>query len=87
MRKPSWMVRREAELKEAGLSASQLEAAQVKYREAGIDLNRVQRRGWRLYGIGRGNGPTYVVLWASLETLVTDCDKLIVEFQNKREGR
>jgi hypothetical protein len=44
------------------------------FSDHGVNLSYVPRRGWRFYCIGRTDGPTYVVCWVSIGSLVEMCD-------------
>ena len=69
MRKPSWVLRRERELRDAGISREQLATIRSAYVEVGLDLNRCDGKGWRLFAIHPSKPITYV-LWGSLASLI-----------------
>jgi hypothetical protein len=76
----------EKELMDAGVTESQYKAAAARYETAGISFGRVPRRGWRIFKVGTGKGPTYVTLWASLNDLVLNCDSLVTSCLRKAAG-
>jgi hypothetical protein len=61
-------------------------AAHAEYAAHNIDLNRVPRRGWRLYGIGTGAGPTCLIVWGNLANFVEDHTSIITTFERRRAG-
>lgn len=86
MRKPAWRKRLEADIAAAGITQEELRIARLDYETHNISLNVVPRRGWRIYGIGSGFGPTYVVCWSNLETLVKDRPAFIEQFKRLAAG-
>jgi hypothetical protein len=41
----------------------------------GVSLAYVPRKGWRFYCIGRSDGPTYVVCWVCVASLIEMLDE------------
>lgn len=41
----------------------------------GVSLAYVPHKGWRFYCIGRKDGPTYVVCWVGIESLIEMLDE------------
>jgi hypothetical protein len=87
MRKPYWRKRIELDIREAGISEEKLNAVKAKYKEAGLDLNRIPRRGWRVFGVQKPEHThteaTIFLKWDSLLSLVLLADDLIKQYEGK----
>ncbi len=68
------------ELEQVGVENYKL--AHAMYARAGISLARVPRRGWRCFQVPK-SGPTCIILWASLQSLVDDYASIIADFAAK----
>jgi hypothetical protein len=84
--KPAWQKKLESDLRDGGVTVAELEAAKAEYAQHNINLNRVPRRGWRIFGMGVGAGPTTVTCWANLESLVKDRQSFIARFKTQATG-
>ncbi len=82
MRKPAWVKRLEQELAEAGVTNEGLRAVQESYKAAGLNLSRVDGRGWRVFGIHPSLAVTYQ-LWADLGSLVREVESIIGSYEMK----
>jgi hypothetical protein len=66
MRKPKWV--------------AEVRAAQAEYERAGLNLARVDGRGWRVHGL-HPTEPRTFTLWGGLAELVADRDGIVARFR------